>query len=111
MIILFKKEIVKYEPDIVILGFLQLDMSRNTLDFRDFAKPRYVLEKGELKLTGIPVPRPEEILQRDWARSRVIDLFSLLRHRIQKTLGVQQREMEEISTDILIEIIKLAEII
>src|SRR5215475_14745174 len=111
MLILFKEEGIKYQPDIVILGFLQLDMSRNTLDFRDFAKPRFVLEKGELKLTGIPVPRPEEILQWDWARPRVIDLFSLLRHRTQKTLGLQQREMEEITTAILMELIRSAEII
>ena len=111
MLILFKEEGVKYEPDIVLLGFLPLDMSRNTLDFRDFAKPRFVLEKGELKLTGIPVPRPEEILQWDWARPRLIDFFSLLRHRIKKTLGLQQREMEKITSAILLELIRSAEII
>jgi hypothetical protein len=65
MLILFKEEGIKYRPDIVLLGFLPLDMSRNLLDFRDFAKPRFILERGELKLTGIPVPRPEEILKRD----------------------------------------------
>src|SRR4029453_9640120 len=48
MLILLKEEGVKYEPDIVILGFLSLDMSRNLLEFRDFAKPRFVLERGEL---------------------------------------------------------------
>ena len=62
MLILFKEEGVKYQPDIVILGFLALDMSRNLLEFRDFAKPRFVLENGELELTGTPVPRPEDIL-------------------------------------------------
>jgi hypothetical protein len=38
MLILFGEEGVKYEPDIVILGFLPLDMARNVLKFRDFAK-------------------------------------------------------------------------
>ena len=109
MLILFKEEGIKYRPDIVLLGFLPLDMSRNLLDFRDFAKPRFILERGELKLTGIPVPRPEEILKRDWTRSRMIDLFSLIRHRIKKSLGLQQREMEEITRAILMELIRSAE--
>jgi hypothetical protein len=109
MLILFKEEGVKYQPDIVILGFLQLDMSRNLLEFRDYAKPRFVVERGELKLTGAPVPRPEEILRWDWTRPRIIDLFSLIRHRIEKLLGLQQREMEEITTAILMELIRSVE--
>jgi hypothetical protein len=109
MLILFKEEGIKYRPDIVLLGFLPLDMSRNLLDFRDFAKPRFVLERGELKLTGIPIPRPEEILQWDWTRPRLVDLFSFIRHRIKKSLGLQQREMEEITTAILMELIRSAE--
>ena len=109
MLILFKEEGVKYQPDIVILGFLALDMSRNLLEFRDFAKPRFALEKGELKLTGVPVPRPEDILQWDWLRPRMIDLFSVIRHRVEKLLGIQKREMEEITTAILMELIRSAD--
>ena len=109
MLILFKEEGVKYQPDIVILGFLQLDMSRNLLEFRDYAKPRFVVERGELRLMGTPVPRPEDILQRDWIRPRMIDLFSLVRHRVEKLIGLQQREMEEITTAILLELIRSVE--
>ena len=109
MLMLFKEEGVKYQPDIVILGFLPLDMSRNLLDFRDFAKPRFVLEKGELKLTGTPVPRPEEILRWDWTRPRLLDLFSLIRHSVKKASGLQQREMEAITTAILMELIRSVE--
>ena len=109
MLLLFKEEGVKYEPDIVILGFLALDMSRNLLRFRDFAKPRFVLDKGALKLTGTPVPRPEEILQWDWVRPRVVDLFSLLQHRIEKTSGLQKKEMEEITAAILADLIRTSE--
>jgi hypothetical protein len=109
MLILFKEEGVKYQPDIVILGFLPLDMSRNLLDFRDFAKPRFVLEKGELKLTGTPVPRPEEILRWDWTRPRILDLFSLTRHSIEKFSGLQQKKMEAITTALLLELIRSVE--
>jgi len=109
MLILLKEEGVKYEPDIVILGFLPLDMSRNLLRFRDFAKPRFVLEGGELKLTGTPVPRPEEILQWDWTRPRILDIFSTLQHRVKKISGLQKTEMEDVTTAILTDMIKLIE--
>jgi len=109
MLILFKEEGIKYRPDIVILGFLPLDMSRNLLDFRDYAKPRFVLEKGELKLTGTPVPRPEEILRWDWTRPRILDLFSLIRHSVEKFSGLQQKKMEAITTALLMELIQSVE--
>jgi len=107
MLILLKEEGVKYEPDIVILGFLGLDMSRNLLEFRDFAKPRFVLRREELKLTGTPVPRPEDILQWDWTRPRIVDVFSFMHHRVTSVLGLRDKEMEHITTAILTEMIKL----
>ncbi len=109
MLILFKEEGVKYQPDIVILGFLPLDMPRNLLTFRDFAKPRFVLETGQLKLTGTPVPRPEDILQWDWTRPRILDLFSLIRHKIRRFSGLQKKEMEDITTAILMDLIRSIE--
>ena len=109
MLILLREEGVKYEPDIVILGFLPLDMSRNLLEFRDFAKPRFVLKGGNLRLTGTPVPRPEDILQREWARPRIVDMFSLLSHSVKKVSGIQKQEMEDITTVILTDMIKLSE--
>jgi hypothetical protein len=109
MLILLKEEGVKYQPDIVILGFLPLDMSRNILKFRDFAKPRFVLERGELRLTGTPVPRPEEILQWDWTRPRILDVFSTLHRRVKKISGLQKTEMEEVTTAILTDMIRLIE--
>jgi hypothetical protein len=109
MLILLRQEGVKYEPDIVILGFLPLDMPRNVLQFRDFAKPRFVLEGGELKLTGVPVPRPEDILQWDWTRPRIVDVFSLMHHKVRTLFGLRDKEIENITTAILMEMIKLIE--
>jgi len=109
MLILLREEGVKYEPDIVILGFLPLDMARNLLKFRDFAKPRFVLERGELKLTGTPVPRPEDILQWDWARPRIIDIFSFIRHRVTGLLGLRDKDSEVITTAILTDMLKIIE--
>jgi hypothetical protein len=109
MLLLLKEEGIKYAPDIVILGFLGLDMSRNLLTFRDFAKPRFVLEKGRLKLTGVPVPRPEEILRWDWARPRIIDISSLISHAIEKFSGIQKQEMQDITRAIVREMINVVE--
>ena len=109
MLLLFQEEGVKYHPDIVILGFLGLDMSRNLLRFRDFAKPRFVVEAGKLKLTGTPVPRPEEVLKKDGIRPRIIDLFSLIRHRVAKVSGIQQKQEEAITAALLMELIRLAD--
>jgi hypothetical protein len=106
MLILLREEGVKYEPDIVILGFLPLDMPRNLLGFRDFAKPRFVLKGGELTLTGVPVPRPEDILQWDWGRPRVVDLYSLMHHKVTNWFGVRKKEMEDVTAAILMEMIK-----
>jgi hypothetical protein len=109
MLLLFKEEGIKYDPDIVILGFLALDMSRNLLRFRDFAKPRFVLYKGALKPTGTPVPRPEDILQWDWARPRTLDIFSLFQHKIEKISGLQKKEMEDVTSAILTDMIRSIE--
>jgi hypothetical protein len=109
MLILLREEGVKYEPDIVILGFLPLDMARNLLQFRDFAKPRFVLKGGELKLKGVPVPRPEEILKSDWTRPRIVDVFSFMHYKVRTLFGLRDKEIEDITTAILTEMIKLIE--
>jgi hypothetical protein len=109
MLILLREQGVKYQPDIVILGFLPLDMSRNLLEFRDFAKPRFVLKRGELQLTGTPVPRPQDILQRDWSRPRIVDISSLIHYRVKSLLGLREKETEDITSAILTAMIKLVD--
>jgi hypothetical protein len=52
----------RYDADAVVLGFVDYDVSRNLNDFRDYAKPYFVLRDGALELRGVPVPTPEEIL-------------------------------------------------
>jgi len=47
-------------PDVVLLGFLNADIERNQLWFRDYAKPRFRLRGGSLALENVPVPAPDE---------------------------------------------------
>ena len=107
MLILLNEEGVKYEPDIIILGFLPVDMPRNLLQFRDFAKPRFVLKRDELKLTGTPVPHPEDIIQWDWTRPKIFDMVSLMHYKIRESLGLYKKEMEAVTTAILTDMIEL----
>jgi hypothetical protein len=109
MLILFKEEGVKYKPDIVILGFLHMDMSRNRLQFRDYAKPRYVVDSGKLKLIGSPVPHPEYVLKRDWARPRIYDILSIIIHGFKKLVGLENKEEEILTSHILNEMIEVAD--
>jgi hypothetical protein len=109
MLVLLKEIGVKFEPDIVILGFIHGDMHRNMLNFRDYAKPKYVLDDDNLVLTGHPVPHPEEILKSDWARPRVFDIGSIIRYQWKIYSGTYQQEMEEITGAILAEMVRVTE--
>jgi hypothetical protein len=109
MLILLGEEGIRYSPDLIILGFLPIDMSRNVLNFRDFAKPKFVLDGEALRLTGSPVPTPEEVLKWDWIRPRVIDAFSGVRHMLGKRTGAYDRELSTITAAILTRIIDMAE--
>lgn len=81
MLILLKEEGLKYKPDIVILGFVYLDIYRNSISFRDYAKPAFFLEDGELVKKNACVPSPEESLKREWARPKLYDLYNIFQRR------------------------------
>lgn len=51
------------DPDVVVLAPFDDDLDRVLLAFRDYAKPRFRLEGGALRLTHVPVPPPEEVLE------------------------------------------------
>lgn len=104
MLLQFKEIGVELEPDIVILGFLTMDMERNLLDFRNFAKPKFVLEGGELVLTNSPVPEPAEVLADDWKRFRLYDLWVFFDHVIAGYSGEKDAMAEDISGYILSEL-------
>ena len=105
MLILLREEGVKYRPDAVILGFIPADMPRNLLRFRDFAKPRFVLDDGGLALTGSPVPRPEDVLKWEWARPRMLDIWSVTKYLIQVRSGSYEKQKAELTTRLLDELV------
>ncbi len=54
----------EFAPQLTIAAFIGDDLNRSLLDFRDYKKPRFVLDKnGELKLTNTPIGSPAEVYQ------------------------------------------------
>ncbi len=111
MLIFLEEEGIKYEPDMVIMGFIGADMSRNLLHFRDYAKPWFVLDDGGLKVKGTPVPSPEEFLEWDWVRPRAFDLLPIVRGKFMESYGAPEREKakKDIATALLTEIITITD--
>ncbi|MEE9573578.1 MAG: hypothetical protein V3W20_11055 [Candidatus Neomarinimicrobiota bacterium] len=110
MLIFLKEEGIKYNPDIIILGYIHYNMRRNMLNFRDYAKPKFELNrKEELRLTATPVPPPEETLKWDWTRPRIVDIFSIIHYKLRLRSGLYSKEKDKLTTAILNEIITLAD--
>ena len=81
MLLYLKEEGVRYQPDIVLLGFMPDDMERNVLSFRDYAKPHFAVRSGRLELTTGPIKRPEETRAAELWRSKFMDLVTMARSR------------------------------
>jgi hypothetical protein len=77
MLIHLREEGLRYEPDLVVLGYYADDVARNGLSFRDYAKPRFALRDGALVLTGSPVPSPPRTLAREALRSHLLDVLGM----------------------------------
>jgi hypothetical protein len=75
MLLSLEEEGVRHQADLVMLAFIQDDLARTLLGFRDYAKPRFVLRGSELVLHGVPVPRPEALLRKERMRSGFVDLL------------------------------------
>lgn len=87
-----KEEGVKYKPDIVILFFVEENMKRSTLTFRDYAKPRYILKRGSLVLKNVSVPSPAEIIKKQRFNIYFLDLLEMLGETIKGNLGIRGKE-------------------
>jgi hypothetical protein len=101
ILLYLREEGVKYQPDVVVLGFLYDDMERNLLGFRDYAKPRFELRGGRLELRGVPVPSPEATLGRELYRSKFVDLWTILVGRWRWRTGAAEERMKELTLAIL----------
>jgi len=81
---------LRYKPDVVVLGFFDMNLERNVMSFRDYAKPYFTLVDGRLVLHNVPVPSPPEILARkpELPRSRLASLASTLAQDFRQSMSV-----------------------
>ena len=71
-----------YHPDLVIVAFIGDDLRRTFLSFRDYKKPRFVLDQGGVRLTNVPIGTPDAVIGEIESRRRWFDhsyTFGLLR--------------------------------
>lgn len=105
MLLYLKEEGAKYHPDVVILGYLNMDTYRNLWKFFAFAKPKFDMTPEGLKLTNVPVPTPEQVLAEEPYRSKAVDFAVILREKIRWSLGINERKSKELTRPILDEIV------
>ncbi|HMD97579.1 MAG TPA: SGNH/GDSL hydrolase family protein [Terriglobia bacterium] len=105
MLLYLKEEGVKYRPDVVMLGFTYVDVYRNIWSFYAYAKPKFELTSGGLRLTNVPVPTPDRVLAREPYRSKALDLLVILRAKLRWNLGENEAEARNLTRALLDEII------
>lgn len=101
MLLYLKDAAARYEPDLVLLGYVTDDATRNLSRFRDFAKPRFELTDGRLDLRGTPVPTPDEVLAAEPWRSKLFDLATIFGQHAAWRSGRRQREATDLTLAIL----------
>jgi hypothetical protein len=101
MLIYLREEGLRYRPDVVLLGFVHIDMPRNLLAFRDYAKPRFEPVRGRLELRGSPVPEPRALIAEEPWRSKLLDLLRMLKARVEERSGASERRMRALTAAIL----------
>jgi hypothetical protein len=61
MLITLREEIDRLRPRLVVAAFIDENLRRSMLSFRDFKKPRFELQDGELVLTNTPIGEVDDV--------------------------------------------------
>ena len=101
MLLALREEGPRLRPDLVLVGFVHIDLERNRTSFLDYAKPRFDLVDGRLILRNVPVPTPEELRAREVWRSRFLDLLSILHARFRDRAGLEARARDAMGRALL----------
>ena len=95
MLITLREEIERLRPQLVIAAFIDEDLRRSLLSFRDFKKPRFELHDGELVLTHTPIGNVDDVYlearsKLDERRSplQLVNVFNRLRESFRDEGGV-----------------------
>lgn len=61
MALRLERALQTFRPDLVVAAFIEDDLKRSLLGFRDFKKPKFACEGEELRLTNTPIGTPDEV--------------------------------------------------
>ena len=73
-----EQEGLKFKPDIIIFAYGLWDKPRNLLNFRDYAKPRFILKNGRLELRDSPISSPKSVLIQEIFKFHFLDLVRII---------------------------------
>jgi hypothetical protein len=77
----YDRQLGEQPPDVLVLGFNAIDMSRTLLRFFTYAKPMILAETGDFTPVGSPVPPPEALASTLTRRSRLLWFAEMWRWR------------------------------
>ena len=104
MLLKLKKEIVKYKPDLIVLLYMDGDDIRNSMKFRDYAKPKFKIKDETLILTNTPVPTTNSIIKSEKYHSYTWDFIKFLFDQ----LGDSEKNITRLTVKIIQEMNKTA---
>ena len=92
MLLTLQTKGMRYHPDVVVVSVFVEDVDRNVGVFRAYAKPMFVLDEGQLRLTNVPVPSPEELLAQDDGVRPASYAWHFLTHELGPVYGSTERK-------------------
>lgn len=108
MLLSYIEEGARYEPDLLIVGVVGEDTTRNILSFFTYAKPMYVLEGERLVLTHTPVPTFSQLRSWEPWQSKLFDLMHLAYCAIETRTGAAVKRADRITVALWAEIARVA---
>ena len=97
MYITLSESIELYKPNLVIAAFVDDDLRRSMLDFRDYKKPRFILRGSELKVTNTPIGGIDEVISEieqrgmdNYSRIQIINVINSIRGGLISRKGVKR---------------------
>ncbi len=116
MYLMLQRHIAHFKPDLVIAAFIDDNLHRSMLSFRDFQKPKFEIDEGALVLTNTPIPAVEDVgerVRRELKRqplltevcliNLVLNVYAAIVHQ-----PARRREAEELNDLILGEMIEFS---
>lgn len=101
MLLRMRRDALPFAPDIVLIGYVQIDNIRNLMNFRTFAKPRFQLVQGKLRLGNVPIPTEEELLRTDEWTPALLRLYRLWQRQPAQDSRARMAQSEELTAALL----------